>query len=69
MITERQKIVLEGIIAFKKQHDYSPTVRELCAITGFKSTSTIASHLRTLRDNGYITWIETMPRTIQVIGA
>lgn len=67
-ITEKQRAVLDGIIDFKSRYDYSPTIRELCEITGFKSTSTIAAHLRILRDQGYITWIESMPRTIQVIG-
>lgn len=67
-ITERQRAILVSIVDFKSKNHYSPTVRELCEITGLKSTSSIAAHLRTLRDKGYITWIETMPRTIQVIG-
>ncbi len=33
----------------------SPTVREICAATGLKSTSTVHAHLRTLDENGYIT--------------
>jgi len=66
-ITTKQKQVLNSIIEFKSNHGYSPTVRELCEMTGLKSTSSIASHMRTLKENGYITWIDSMPRTIQVL--
>ena len=66
-ITEKQREVLVGIVQFKEHNGYAPTVRELCSITGLKSTSTVASHLRTLRDLGIITWIDTMPRTITVL--
>ena len=32
-----------------------PTVREICAATGLKSTSTVHAHLKTLERLGYIT--------------
>ena len=32
----------------------SPTVREICAATGLKSTSTVHAHLKTLEEQGYI---------------
>lgn len=32
-----------------------PTVREICAATGLKSTSTVHAHLKTLENLGYIT--------------
>ncbi len=31
-----------------------PTVREICAATGMKSTATVHSHLKVLEENGYI---------------
>lgn len=66
-ITKSQQKVLIGIIRFKDEHGFPPTVRELCAITGLKSTSSIAAHLKSLREAGYITWQDTMPRTITVL--
>ena len=32
----------------------SPTVRDICAATGLKSTSTVHAHLKTLEEQGYI---------------
>ena len=66
-ITEKQGEVLENIIIFQRKHGYPPTVRELCGMSGVKSTSTIAMHMNRLKECGYITWISTMPRTIQVL--
>lgn len=66
-ITERQKDILKEIAAFRHEYGFPPTVRELCARTGFKSTSSVASHLQALKDKGYINWVATMPRTLTVL--
>lgn len=66
-ITERQKSILKEIVEYKDQNGFPPTVRELCAKTGLKSTSSMAAHLQTLKDMGYINWVATMPRTITVL--
>lgn len=66
-LTKRQEEILVEIIRFKQKNGYSPTVRELCKVTGLKSTSSMAAQLRNLRSAGYITWIESMPRTITVV--
>lgn len=66
-MTKREQEILEGIIEFKDENGFPPTVRELCNKTGLKSTSTVAAHLKSLRDKGVITWIDAMPRTITVL--
>jgi repressor LexA len=66
-LTKKQGDVLKSIIAFQKIHGYPPTVRELCGLTGVRSTSTIAMHMNHLKEQGYITWISSMPRTIQIL--
>lgn len=45
-----------------------PSVRELCEATGFKSTSTVAHHLRTLEDRGLIEREEGLNRCIRLVG-
>lgn len=37
------------------QEGVSPSVREICAATGLKSTATVHAHLKTLEDKGLIT--------------
>ena len=43
-----------------------PSVRELCAATGFKSTSTVAYHLKALEDAGLIEREEGLNRCIKI---
>ena len=45
-----------------------PTVREICASTGLKSTSTVHAHLKTLERLGYITREAGLNRSIRVEG-
>ena len=45
-----------------------PTVREICAATGLKSTSTVHAHLKTLERLGYITREAGHNRSIRVEG-
>ena len=66
-ITKRQSDLLKEIIAFREEYGFPPTVRELCERTGLKSTSSVASHLNSLKELGYISWVATMPRTITVL--
>ena len=66
-ITPKQREVLNGIIQFYKERGFPPTVRELCGITGLKSTSSVFSHLNALERKGYITKDSTKPRTITVL--
>lgn len=66
-LTQKQGEVLDNIILFQQMHDYPPTVRELCGMSGVRSTSTIALHMNQLKERGYITWISTMPRTIRIL--
>ena len=67
-LSEKQNKVLDAIIRYKQIHGFPPTVREICDLIGYKSTSSVASHLKVLREKGMITWVESMPRTITVVG-
>ncbi len=46
-----------------------PTVREICAATGLRSTSTVHAHLKTLERLGYITRDAGLNRSIHIEGS
>ena len=46
-----------------------PTVREICAATGLRSTSTVHAHLKTLERLGYITRDAGLNRSIRLEGS
>lgn len=53
-LTKSQQKVYDYLVS-KKDDGIPPTVREICEATGFKSTSTVHSHLNSLEKLGYIT--------------
>lgn len=53
-LTARQQEILEGIQANILEKGYAPTVRELCARFGIRSTNAITDHLRALKRKGYL---------------
>ena len=65
-IKDAQRNVLECIRNFIKEHHYSPTINEICRLTGLRSKGTVAVHLRTLRDLGLVTWQPGQERTLVV---
>lgn len=62
--------VYNAVVTYIKEHQYPPSVRELCEITGLRSTSTIHSHLtRLIRDGRLETDSEPgTPRALRVPG-
>lgn len=46
-----------------------PSVREICAATGLRSTSTVHAHLKMLEENGYISRDAGLNRAIHVVGS
>lgn len=66
-MTRSQYEVYIAIEDFIKENGYSPSVRELCKITGKNSPGTINVHLHNLKELGFITFIENKNRTIRII--
>lgn len=52
-LTPKQEAVYNFIVK-KMQNGIPPTVREICAVTGIKSTSTVHAILNILEEQGYI---------------
>lgn len=46
--------VLEEIVKYIDEHEYAPSVRELCTLTEFRSLSSIAHHMEVLFGAGYL---------------
>ncbi|WPC42787.1 transcriptional repressor LexA [Clostridium sp. JS66] len=63
----KQKEIYEFIKQYIDKKEYSPTVREICAAVGLKSTSTVHEHLGRLEKKGLIKRDPTKPRTIEII--
>jgi len=61
-IHPRQQAILNFIRDYP--HQYSPTVREICAGVGLSSSSTVHSHLINLEEQGYIVRRANCPRCI-----
>lgn len=52
--TDKQERILEFLNAFIEENGYPPTVREICAAVGLKSTATVSYHLTELKKLGKI---------------
>ncbi len=58
---------LEFIKKFVKEKNYSPSVREICAALGFKSTASVQNYLERLRAEGKIRREYSKNRTIYLV--
>lgn len=64
---DAQKRILEFIRSEIEERGYPPSVREICASVGLKSTSTVHSHLIALEKQGLLRRDPTKPRAIEVL--
>lgn len=64
---DAQKRILEFIRSEIETRGYPPSVREICAAVGLKSTSTVHSHLVSLEKQGLLRRDPTKPRAIEVL--
>lgn len=53
-LTPRQREILDFIVEFNEQNDYSPSYREIAEQFNLSSTATIAEHIETLKFKGYL---------------
>lgn len=65
--SSKQVEIYEFIKNQIKEKGYPPSVREICAAVGLKSTSTVHGHLERLEKKGLIKRDPTKPRTIEVV--
>lgn len=67
IMKDREKKILEYMKAEIREKGYPPTVREICADLGIKSTSTVHKDLANLEKEGYIRKDPARPRTVVVV--
>lgn len=67
IMTDKDKEMYNIIMLYIAQNGYSPTVRELCKISGLHSTSTVHNRLKKLESLGKIQKLTECPRTITVM--
>lgn len=53
-LTEKQQQIYDFILRYTDEHGYSPSVRDIAAASGLKSTSTVHFHLKALEEAGYV---------------
>lgn len=53
-LTPRQKEILDYIISFTRDNDYSPSYREIAEYFSLSSTATVAEHIETLKQKGHL---------------
>lgn len=65
--TNAQNAVYATIEDFIDEHGYAPSTRELCELRKLSSPSTMNTHLKALRDKGYISYVDGQARTIVLL--
>ena len=60
----KQQDILEFLRAFTAENGYAPSVREICAAVGLRSTASVHYHLAELKRQGQIDIDETKNRAI-----
>ena len=53
-LTDKERAILEFVMSATKINGYPPSVRDICAEIGIKSTSTAFSYIKRLEEKGYL---------------
>ncbi len=64
---DNQQKILDFIKSEIEDKGYPPSVREICAAVGLRSTSTVHAHLNHLEEQGLIRRDSTKPRALEVL--
>lgn len=67
VMTAKDQEMYNIISLYIAQNGFSPTVRELCSMTGLRSTSSVHNRLKRLENLGKIKKLMESPRTITVL--
>ena len=65
-LSKNQIRILDFIRTFISENNVSPTVRDICAGTGLRSTSTIHVNLKALSEMGYVHYVPGIKRAISL---
>jgi SOS-response transcriptional repressor LexA len=65
MTPARRRLLLE-IERWLNANNYAPSERELARAMGVAAVSTVHAHLKILREQGHVTWVAGLPRTLSL---
>lgn len=65
--TKKQHELLSYLDAFIKSHGYSPSYREIMQALGYKSVSTVSTHIQGLIARGYVKKSADEARSLEII--
>jgi len=65
--TKKQQELLEFVDSFIREHGYGPSYREVMKGLGYKSVSTVATHIDGLISKGYLHRRDNSPRSLEVV--
>ena len=66
-LTEAQQELYDWLIEYIREHQHSPSIRQMMRAMNLKSPAPVQSRLEHLRNKGYIDWEEGQARTIRVL--
>ena len=61
--------ILQYLTDFTEQNGYPPSIREICEAVNLRSPSTVHTHLKVLRDGGYLDKDDHKTRAISLKGS
>jgi len=67
--TKKQKILLDFIDGFIREHGYSPSYREIMAGLNYNSVATVALHVNNLIKRGHLRKRDNSARSLEVVGS
>lgn len=67
-LTDKEKHVFKYIRDTIRNNGYAPSVRDICAAVGIKSTSTVHTYIKRLEEKGFIDRVDGKSRAITVNG-
>jgi len=63
-LTKREKDVYNYVVAFRKEKQFSPSLRKIAAGIGLHSVSTVAAHVHKIADKGWFLPYDGTPHSI-----
>lgn len=67
LLTDAQQQLYDWLADYIRQHQHSPSIRQMMEAMKLKSPAPVQSRLEHLRDKGYIDWAEGKARTIRIL--
>ena len=65
-LTPAQKELYDWLVEYIREHQHSPSIRQMMRAMKLKSPAPIQSRLEHLKNKGYIEWTEGQARTIRI---